>query len=85
MSLETAGSLFVHRHDGFAVTATILVDMLQSLVKGGYGLDGQLVVHELCAETVFCGGLQQRVFAVKGSIGLFVSVDDDVFLGQRFY
>ena len=29
--------------------------------------------------------LQIWVFAIKGGIGLFIGVDDHVFLGERFY
>ena len=67
------------------MTGTVGIYMLQGLVERCDGLDGEFVVHKLGAEAVLRGGFQQRVFAVKGGIGLFVSVDNDVLAGQRFY
>ena len=83
MGLEFTGGLFVHCHDSLTVAGSVLVDMGEGLFERVNGLDGQLVIHEFCPETVIGSGLQIGVTTIQGSKGALVGINDDVFLGQR--
>ena len=66
------------------MAAAIAVDVREGLVERGHGLHGQLVVHELRAEALLSGMLQQGILAVEDGISLFVGIDDDVLFSHRF-
>ena len=83
MCLELSGGSFVLSDDGLTMAAAVLVDMVKGLFERGYGLDGELIIHELRAEAVFRGMLQTGVLAIEGCIGLGIRIDDDGRLSHR--
>ena len=67
------------------MAAAVGIDMCKSFLYRGHGLDAHGIVHELSAESVGCGRVEQGIgiAALQCGEGRLVGKDADVFLGQR--